>query len=352
MRALSAESKTKEAESVIASLRELGSLRSEGIISDSEFERLKSELMDGGEAPKAAETENSGGDISGFAADMFRMDDITAKAAPDRESNGDDILAGIDFSLDKPDDEPAENTPSSEDNISDGDILSGIDFSLDSEPEPVIPEKKPAEIGRSYNKSAAPNVKTPSQRLKEIGRCFSAVKEKYTERDCALMDTESLESLSAVPLFLMGAAAAFFFYYVLKTFAEIDAGMKEILILICLCAGVLPACVIIPNTVKINRRHRCAEEADGELKEFYLRSGCTDIPYEYSSPYVIDELKSIIDDGRADSISDAARQLSAELSEEENLKAEKKQADFSDNDELAARSAALYVLGKKLIANN
>lgn len=346
MRALSAESKTKEAESVIASLRELGSLRSEGIISDSEFERLKSELMDGGEAPKAAEAEKSGGDISGFAADMFRMDDITAKAAPDRENNGDDILAGIDFSLDKPDDKPAENT------ISNEDILSGIDFSLDNGPEPVIPEKKPAEIGRSYSKTAAPNIKTPSQRLKEISRCFSAVKEKYTERDCALMDTESLESLSTVPLFLMGAAAAFFFYYVLKTFAEIDAGMKEILILICLCAGVLPACVIIPNTVKINRRHRCAEEADGELKEFYLRSGCTDIPYEYSSPYVIDELKSIIDDGRADSISDAARQLSAELSEEENLMAEKKQADFSDNDELAARSAALYVLGKKLTAND
>lgn len=346
MRALSAESKTKEAESVIASLRELGSLRSEGIISDSEFERLKSELMDGGEAPKAAEADKSSGDISGFAADMFRMDDITAKAAPDRENNGDDILAGIDFSLDKPDDKPAENT------ISNEDILSGIDFSLDNGPEPVIPEKKPAEIGRSYNKSAAPNVKTPSQRLKEISRCFSAVKEKYTERDCALMDTESLESLSTVPLFLMGAAAAFFFYYVLKTFAEIDAGMKEILILICLCAGVLPACVIIPNTVKINRRHRCAEEADGELKEFYLRSGCTDIPYEYSSPYVIDELKSIIDDGRADSISDAARQLSAELSREENLMAEKKQADFSDNDELAARSAALYVLGKKLTAND
>ena len=345
MRALSAESKTKEAESVIASLRELGSLRSEGIISDSEFERLKSELMDGGEAPKAAESNKSGGDISGFAADMFRMDDITAKAAPDREK-GDDILAGIDFSLDKPDDKPAENT------ISNEDILSGIDFSLDNGSEPIIPEKKPAEIGRSYNKSAAPNVKTPSQRLKEISRCFSAVKEKYTERDCALMDTESLESLSTVPLFLMGAAAAFFFYYVLKTFAEIDAGMKEILILICLCAGVLPACVIIPNTVKINRRHKCAEEADGELKEFYLRSGCTDIPYEYSSPYVIDELKSIIDDGRADSISDAARQLSAELSEEENLMAEKKQADFSDNDELAARSAALYVLGKKLTAND
>ena len=346
MRALSAESKTKEAESVIASLRELGSLRSEGIISDSEFERLKSELMDGGEAPKAAEADKSGGDISGFAADMFRMDDITAKEAPDRENNCDDILAGIDFSLDKPDDKPAENT------ISNEDILSGIDFSLDNGPEPVIPEKKPAEIGRSYNKAAVPNVKTPSQRLKEISRCFSAVKEKYTERDCALMDTESLESLSTVPLFLMGAAAAFFFYYVLKTFAEIDAGMKEILILICLCAGVLPACVIIPNTVKINRRHRCAEEADGELKEFYLRSGCTDIPYEYSSPYVIDELKSIIDDGRADSISDAARQLSAELSEEENLMAEKKQADFSDNDELAARSAALYVLGKKLTAND
>lgn len=345
MRALSAESKTKEAESVIASLRELGSLRSEGIISDSEFERLKSELMDGGEAPKAAEADKSGGDISGFAADMFKMDDISAKAAPDRE-NGDDILAGIDFSLDKPDDKPAENT------ISNEDILSGIDFSLDNGSEPVIPEKKPAEIGRSYNKTAAPNIKTPSQRLKEISRCFSAVKEKYTERDCALMDTESLESLSTVPLFLMGAAAAFFFYYVLKTFAEIDAGMKEILILICLCAGVLPACVIIPNTVKINRRHRCAEEADGELKEFYLRSGCTDIPYEYSSPYVIDELKSIIDDGRADSISDAARQLSAELSEEENLMAEKKQADFSDNDELAARSAALYVLGKKLTAND
>lgn len=346
MRALSAESKTKEAESVIASLRELGSLRSEGIISDSEFERLKSELMDGGEAPKAAEADKSGGDISGFAADMFRMDDIPAKAAPDRENNGDDILAGIDFSLDKPDDKPAENT------ISNEDILSGIDFSLDNGPEPVIPEKKPAEIGRSYNKAAVPNVNTPSQRLKEIGRCFSAVKEKYTERDCALMDTESLESLSMVPLFLMGAAAAFFFYYVLKAFAEIDAGMKEILILICLCAGVLPACVIIPNTVKINRRHKCAEEADGELKEFYLRSGCTDIPYEYSSPYVIDELKSIIDDGRADSISDAARQLSAELSEEENLKVEKKQADFSDNDELAARSAALYVLGKKLTADD
>lgn len=345
MRALSAESKTKEAESVIASLRELGSLRSEGIISDSEFERLKSELMDGGKASKAAESNKSGGDISGFAADMFRMDDITAKAAPDRE-NGDDILAGIDFSLDKPDDKPAENT------ISNEDILSGIDFSLDNGSEPIIPEKKPAEIGRSYNKTAALNIKTPSQRLKEISRCFSAVKEKYTERDCALMDTESLESLSTVPLFLMGAAAAFFFYYVLKTFAEIDAGMKEILILICLCAGVLPACVIIPNTVKINRRHKCAEEADGELKEFYLRSGCTDIPYEYSSPYVIDELKSIIDDGRADSISDAARQLSAELSEEENLMAEKKQADFSDNDELAARSAALYVLGKKLTAND
>ena len=60
-------------------------------------------------------------------------------------------------------------------------------------------------------------------------------------------------------------------------------------------------------------------------------------------------IEDIIDSGRADSIPAAVDCLNNELLNSETLAAEKKRADFAENDELAARSAALYVLGKGLI---
>ena len=81
-----------------------------------------------------------------------------------------------------------------------------------------------------------------------------------------------------------------------------------------------------------------------------MRSGYTKVPFEYTNPYVLAELQELIYGG-AEDIKTAVAALDIELSSEDNLAAEKKQADFADNDELAARSAALYVVGKKLIYN-
>ncbi|MGN0695414.1 MAG: SHOCT domain-containing protein [Oscillospiraceae bacterium] len=315
------------AESKISSLSRLNDLKKDGAVSEEEFESLKAELLGPPEEKPAAPAE----DISDFADSLFTMDSEPMPVIPEKNASPDEpadisgpgltnVTGDFDFSLDR--DEPVIT-----ENAADG-----INFSL--EPEAVIPEN---------SKSSA------EKRLSEIERYCMKQLEAYTGRDCALMDSEALSSLSSLPLFLVGVAAAIFFFIILKSFADMTGTLSELLIILCICAGVAPACVIIPNTVKISRRSKAAKEYNDILTESYLNSGINDIPFEYTNPYIIAELEDIIDSGRADSIPAAVDCLNSELSDGETLAAQKKRADFAENDELAARSAALYVLGKGLI---
>lgn len=307
-------------ESKISSLSRLNDLKKDGAVSDEEFERLKSELL----RSSPAEQKEPVPDLDGFSKDLFNMDTDTYSepSVPAAEEGLTDVVNGMDISLDNEDRPITEN------------VTDGINFDLHSEG--IIPDKT------SQPKNAA-------KRLEEIERLFMGHLGDYTARDCALMDCKTLSSLSSIPLFLVGAAAAVFFFYIMKSFADMAGTLAEFLIILCICAGIAPACVIIPNTIKLSRRSKAAKEANSILTENFMRSGVTDIPFEYTSPYVLSALEDIIDSGKADSIPDAVDCLNSELSDSEELAAEKKRADFAENDELAARSAALYVLGKGLL---
>ncbi|MCI5752274.1 MAG: SHOCT domain-containing protein [Oscillospiraceae bacterium] len=316
------------AESKISSLSRLNELKKDGAVSEEEFETLKAELLGVPEEKPAAPTE----DISDFAGSLFTMESEPVPVIPEKdelpinhaaaaEEGLTNVTGDFDFSLDKGEPIITENA------------ASGIDFDIHSD-DAVIPDK-------SENSA--------EKRLSEIERYCMKQIDSYTRRDCALMDSEALSSLSSLPLFLVGAAAAIFFFFILKSFADMTGTLSELLIIFCICAGVAPACVIIPNTIKINKRNKTAKEYNDILTESYLRSGMTDIPFEYTNPYIIAELEDIIGSGRAHSITEAVDCLNDELSDSENLAAEKKRADLAENDELAARSAALYVLGKGLL---
>lgn len=315
------------AESKISSLSRLNDLKKDGAVSEEEFESLKAELLGISEEKPAAPAE----DLNDFSRSLFTMDNEPMPVIPERAECPDEpevindggltnVTGDFDFSLDK--DEPVitENA------------AAGIDFNLHSEG--IIPES---------SKNAA------EKRLSEIEKYCMKQLDAYTGRDCALMDSEALSSLSSLPLFLVGAAAAIFFFIILKSFADMTGTLSELLIILCICAGVAPACVIIPNTIKINNRNKAAKEYNDILTESYQSSGISDIPFEYTNPYILSELEDIIDSGRADSIPAAVDCLNNELLNSETLAAEKKRADFAENDELAARSAALYVLGKGLL---
>ncbi|MGN0691113.1 MAG: SHOCT domain-containing protein [Oscillospiraceae bacterium] len=315
------------AQSKISSLSRLNDLKKDGAVSEEEFESLKAELLGIPEEKPAAPAE----DISDFADSLFTMDNEPAPVIPEKDISPEEpadmndvgltnVTGDFDFSLDK--DEPVITENAAE----------GIALSLDTEA--VIPEN---------TKNAA------EKRLSEIEKYCMKQLDAYTSRDCALMDSEALSSLSSLPLFLVGAAAAIFFFIILKSFADMTGTLSELLIILCICAGVAPACVIIPNTIKINNRNKAAKEYNDILTESYQSSGIRDIPFEYTNPYILSELEDIIGSGRADSIPAAVDCLNNELSDSETLAAEKKRADFAENDELAARSAALYVLGKGLI---
>lgn len=311
------------AESKISSLSRLNDLKKDGAVSDEEFERLKAELL----GSPTEEQNTPVPDLDGFSKSLFNMESVpepiinedNTYSEPSPEEGLTDVVGDMDFSLDK-------DAPVTENSAA------GIDLDLHSEA--VITDKRPTGAAR---------------RLDEMERLFSSHLSDYTDRDCALMDCEALSSLSSLPLFIVGAAAAVFFYIILKSFADMTGTLSEFLIIFCICAGVAPACVIIPNTVKLARRNKAARQSNSILTENFIRSGITDIPFEYTNPYVLSELEDIIGSGRADSITAAVDCLNAELSDSENLAAEKKRADFAENDELAARSAALYVLGKGLL---
>ncbi|MGN1415764.1 MAG: SHOCT domain-containing protein [Oscillospiraceae bacterium] len=316
------------AQSKISSLSRLNDLKKDGAVSEEEFESLKAELLGVNEEKISAPAE----DISDFADSLFTMDSEPLPIIPEKAETAEkpkdmsdtgltNVTADFDFSLDR--DEPVitENA------------AAGIDFDLHSD-EAVIPEG---------SKNAA------EKRLSEIEKYCMGQLDAYTSRDCALMDSEALSSLSSLPLFLVGAAAAIFFFIILKSFADMTGTLSELLIIFCICAGVAPACVIIPNTIKLNKRNKAAKEYNDILTESYRSSGINDIPFEYTNPYILSELEDIIGSGRADTIPAAVDCLNNELSDSENLAAEKKRADFAENDELAAKSAALYVLGKGLI---
>ena len=315
------------AESKISSLSRLNELKKDGAVSEEEFETLKAELLGIPEEKPAAPTE----DISDFAGSLFTMESEPVPIIPEKdelpinnaaaaEEGLTNVTGDLDFSPDK-------------DELITENAAAGINFDLHSD-DAVLPD-------RSENSA--------EKRLSEIERYCTKQLDAYTRRDCALMDSEALSSLSSLPLFLVGAAAAIFFFFILKSFADMTGTLSELLIIFCICAGVAPACVIIPNTIKINKRNKTAKEYNDILTESYLRSGINDIPFEYTNPYIIAALEDIIDSGRAHSIPEAVDCLNGELSDSDNLAAEKKRADLAENDELAARSAALYVLGKGLL---
>lgn len=320
-----------EAVGKIASIERLYELKTAGAVTDAEFNALKEEILGVSENDK---TDSAAEDLNDFSRSVFNMEtdaepipiikETDTYVPPKDNEVTSSLTDGIDFDLDLSDD--------------DSSLYIGIDFSLDRSD------------GREKKSDPAVLAKDPAFILSETKRVCSAFGDKYDSRDCALMDAEAMEGLCLAPLFLMGAAAAVFFYIVLTEFEMITGGIAEFLIILCVCMGILPAAVIIPNTVKINKCSRIAKELNEELSEDYMRSGYTKVPFEYTNPYVLAELQELIDGG-AEDIKTAVAALDIELSSEDNLAAEKKQADFADNDELAARSAALYVVGKKLIYN-
>lgn len=280
-------SAVRNTDEIIASLRQLAQLKNDGVINETEFERLKSELLSGGNAPVSE-------DLKEYADDLFRLDET---AEPKNE---------------KPD-------------------LDGIDFNID------------------HNDVISFEKKSSSNGISDIRRYFSRMKKAYIARDCAIMDAEAISSLAVLPVFIIGIAAAFFFYYLLIIYGEAELGTKELIIFLLICGGVFPACVIIPNTVKAAGKSRTAQEADEALRKYYIKSGYTHIPYEYTNPHILSRLEEIIEDGKADSIDYAIKLLSAAISDDEVLAEEKRLADLSDSDEAAERAAALYVVGKGLI---
>lgn len=321
-----------KAEGKIASIERLYELKTAGAVTDEEFNALKEEIL--GTSEKEKTDTDITEDLSDFTKSVFNMDtdaepipiinETDTYVPPQKNEVTSNLTDGIDFDLDLTDD--------------DSSLYIGIDFSID----------------RSVDKKRIPDpealAKDPAFIISETKRVCSAHGDKYDSRDSALMDAEAMEGLCLAPLFLMGAAAAVFFYIVLTEFEMITGGIGAFLINLCVCMGIMPAAVIIPNTVKINKCSRIARELNEELAEDYLRSGYTKVPFEYTNPYVLAELQEIIDGG-AEDIKTAVAALDIELSSDDSLAAEKKQADFADNDELAARSAALYVVGKKLIYN-
>ncbi|MCR5167169.1 MAG: hypothetical protein K6C13_08130 [Oscillospiraceae bacterium] len=244
-----------------------------------------------------------------------------------------DLTKDIDFSLDKDTEDTGKTDETDEINETNTppDLTKDIDFSLDTPAEPLIPDNRKEDAEKSFFSHAL--------------AVFSPMRSAYAERDNALMNAEARGSLLTLPLFIAGAAAAYFFYYVLTYFEVVPKGASAILILLCICAGVLPACIVIPNAVKCESERRKAAAVDEKLREFYEKADISSLPYDFTSPLVIEHLAELIRSGEADSANGAIAAFGEECTKE-FLAAERKTADFSPSDELSARSAALYVAGK------
>ena len=261
---------------------------------------------------------------SGITEGMNSGIDFSLEEAPP------DLTKDIDFSLDT-DDTDTQDTKDTQETQAPPDLTKDIDFSLDTPPEPLIPDTRKEDADKSFFSHAL--------------AVFSPMRSAYAERDNALMNAESRGSLLTFPLFLAGFAAAYFFYYVFTYFDVVPKGPSAILILLCICCGVLPACVVIPNAVKCESERRKAAAVDEKLREFYDKAGIPSLPYDFTAPLVIEHLAELIRSGDADSADGAIAAFGEECTKE-FLAAERKTADFSPSDELSARSAALYVAGK------
>lgn len=255
---------------------------------------------------------------SGITEGMNSDIDFSLEEAPP------DLTKDIDFSLDDPGDadKTGESSP---------DPAKDTGFSPEKPPEPLIPDTRRDDAERSFFSRAL--------------AVFSPMRSAYAERDNALMNVESRSSLLTLPLFIAGAAAGYFFYHVFTYFEVIPKGTSAMLILLCICAGVLPACIVIPNALKCESERRKAAAADEKLRSHYESSGITELPYDFTAPYVIEHLAELIRSGDAVSVEGAIAAFGEECTKE-FLAAERKTADLSPSDELSARSAALYVAGK------
>lgn len=302
--------KTKETEKIVSSLEKLSKLRSENIINDEELNRLKSELL--GES-----TEEN------------------------RENDPQEIYDGIDFSLDKPDND---NT------LTQNEIYDGIDFSLDKKEEEEKVSNKGSDIYEGIDFSLANTEEKISEKESEAKKALKYFEEKlplYTKRDNLLMDIEQLSRLLPLPIFIMGICAAIIFYYVLIIFAEESASLSRLFIFICIFAGVFPSFIIIPNAVKISSKSKQEKEINDELYDYYNASPYKNtVSFKGSDPYIFSELTEITD---SKDLFEAEKKLYNEAKNESSLSLNKQKADSSDNEELAAYSAALYVFGSDLI---
>ena len=288
--------------------------------------------------------------VQSLLADIdFSLDNIPARPAPKKQSAlaavpekrppaprcdepvSEDLTAGIDFSLD----DTFGNAPPVT-----ADMTADIDFSLDG----LTPIIQPP----NQNKAPAPVIGNapPANYIDRLTEKFMPMHELYEKRNEALMNAERLEKLSLIPIFAVGVAAAVFFFIVLEMLAGLPGTVENFLLLLCFWGGVAPACIIIPNSLKCSRETKKAAKADSELREYYESSGYTDIPYELTDPYILEYLAETAEGNGINGIRKAAAMLGALNAE--SLEKIKKQADTSADDETAARSASVYVLGKRM----
>lgn len=302
--------KTKETEKIVSSLEKLSKLRSDNVIDDDEFKKLKSELLE----------------------NVLNSDDNGNN--PEKSVN---IYDGIDFSLNE-NETPMQN-----------DIYEGIDFSLNKDDKPYIDTslKKDANIYEGIDFSLDKTENSKADETKKAEKYFSKKSSLYNTRNNLLMDIEQLSRLLPAPIFIMGLCAAVLIYYVLIIFAQTGESMQHLLLLICIFAGVVPSFIIIPNSVKISRKSKKEKEINNELYEYYISSPYKNlVSFKGSDPYIFSEISDISD---CEDLFQAEKKLYALSSDKKTLALNKQNADCSDNDELADYSAALYVFGSDLV---